>query len=233
MSKIRNHSIGNACLYATSGSFGNVGYMGVPLMVALLGERAIIPATLILTFDNIIHLVIVPLIAGRREQTSPIARILFSLSELAKSPFLIATILGILVSWFSLNVPNLLTSLTQQLGAAAIPTALFSLGLSLSLTKFSNISLDKLFLITMKLIIHPLIVALGLVLTGWFSPVWVATAIIMASLPTALTVYMLAAQYDKDAETVSSITLFGTIISVGTISMVIYWVDLYILKSGF
>lgn len=230
MLQLRKHTIGNACLYATSGSFGNVGYMGVPLMVALLGEKAIIPATLILTFDNIIHLILVPLIVGRNEKKSAFSRVLYSLKELAKNPFLAATILGIIVSWFKLDPPNLINNLTSQLGSAAIPTALFSLGLSLSLSKFSGITMDKLFLILMKLFVHPLLVAFILISTAWFNPIWTSTAIIMASLPTALTVYMLASQYNKDAETISSITLFGTIISVGTISLILFMIDNHYLK---
>ncbi|NRA89175.1 MAG: AEC family transporter [Rhizobiales bacterium] len=205
--------------------------MGIPLMVALLGEDAIIPATLILTFDNIIHFIIVPLIAGRNDGGSILKRLGYGLLELIKNPFLIATIIGILVSAFGINTLNLIVNLSDQLGKSAIPTALFSLGLSLSLSKFSGITFNKLFLIVMKLIIHPVLVAVVIVSLGIFTPVWAATAIIMGSLPTALTVYMLARQYDKDAETVSSITLFGTLISVGTISMVIYYVDILLLKS--
>ncbi len=230
--KIRKQDQGNATLYAASSSFGNVGYMGVPLMVALLGDKAIIPATLILTFDNIIHLILVPLSVGQAGSKSRFDQILYGIKELLKNPFLAATILGIIVSSYGIPLPSLIVNMSDQLANTAIPTALFSLGLSLSLAKFSGINLDKLFLIIMKLIIHPILVAIIMLSMGIFNPVWVATAIIMASLPTALTVYMLAEQYKKDAQAISSITLFGTIFSVVTISLVIYYVDLHLLKTG-
>ncbi len=229
---LRRLPMGNSCLYATSSSFGNVGYMGIPLMVALLGEEAIIPATLILIFDNIIHLIIVPIFAGNNEQGSKLKRVLYGLKEVIKNPFLIATLLGIFVSAYNFPTPDLIVNITNQLSSAAIPTALFSLGLSLSLSQFSGITFNKAFLITMKLIIHPILVAAIIIPLGIFPPVWEATAIIMASLPTALTVYMLARQYNNDAKTISSITLFGTIISVGTISIIIYIIDLKVFSIG-
>ncbi|MCJ8322264.1 MAG: AEC family transporter [Rhizobiales bacterium] len=227
---LRKKRIGDSALYAASSSFSNGGYMGVPLMVALLGDEAIIPATLVLTFDNILHFIIIPLIVGRNDEGSKFSRLMFGLKELIKNPFLIASILGILVSAIDFGTPDLIVSLTDQMGQAAIPTALFSLGLSLALSKFSVLSLDKFLLIFMKLFIHPVLVAVVIISMGIFDPVWTASAIIMASLPTALSVYMMARQYGKDAETVSSITFFGTVVSIGTISLVIFLVDAYILK---
>ena len=227
---LRKKRIGDSALYAASSSFSNGGYMGVPLMVALLGDEAIIPATLVLTFDNILHFIIIPLIVGRYDEGSKFSRLMFGLKELIKNPFLIASILGILVSAIDFGTPDLIVSLTDQMGQAAIPTALFSLGLSLALSKFSVLSLDKFLLIFMKLFIHPVLVAVVIISMGIFDPVWTASAIIMASLPTALSVYMMARQYGKDAETVSSITFFGTVVSIGTISLVIFLVDAYILK---
>lgn len=229
---IRKRRLGDSSLLAASASYGNVGYMGVPLMVALLGEDAIIPATLILIFDSMVHFILVPLIAGRNDTGSGFNRLMHSVMEIVKNPFLIASVLGAIVAVFELPLPNLVISVSDQFGAAAIPTALFSLGVSLSLSKYTGIGFDKVFLVTMKLIIHPALVALVVLSLDIFEPVWAATAIILATLPTALNVFMMAKQYDKDAETVSTVTLFGTIISVGTISFIIYLVDLFLLKMG-
>lgn len=227
--RVRKKRLGDSSLLAASASYGNVGYMGVPLMVALVGEKAIIPATLILTFDSMLHFVLVPLIAGRNETGSRADKLKHSLFEIAKNPFLVATVLGIFVAVFNVPLPNLVYNVSDQLGKSAIPTALFSLGVSLSLSKFTNINVDKSFLVVMKLFIHPILVAVIFLSFGGFEPIWMASAIIMASLPTALNVFMMAKQYDKQSETVSSVTLFGTIISIASISFFVYWVNDYLL----
>lgn len=230
MVRLRHARMGDACLCATSASYGNVGYMGIPLMVALLGDEAIIPATLILIFDSMLHFILVPLIAGRNDSGSGISRLISSFIDIAKNPFLAASIAGMIVAVYELPLPNLVVSISDQLGHAAIPTALFSLGVSLSLAKFSGITTDKAILVILKLFIHPALVAMVVLSLGIFDPIWSATAIIMASLPTALNVFMMAQQYRKSAELVSSITLFGTIVSVGSISTVIYLVDMFVVK---
>ncbi|MBL1420147.1 MAG: AEC family transporter [Alphaproteobacteria bacterium] len=224
--------LGDSSLLAASASYGNVGYMGIPLMVALLGEDAIIPATLILIFDSMLHFILVPLIAGRNDTGSNFERFVHSLMQILKNPFLIASVLGVIIALFNLPLPSLISNLSDQLGASAIPTALFSLGVSLSLSKFTGVSFDKVFLVAMKLFIHPALVAVIVLSLGIFDPIWSATAIIMATLPTALNVFMMAKQYERSAEMVSSVTLFGTIISVGSISLVIYLVDVFLLKMS-
>lgn len=229
---LRKKRLGDSSLLAASASYGNVGYMGVPLMVALLGEAAIIPATLILIFDSMIHFILVPLIAGRNDKGSGFERFIHSLMQIIKNPFLIASVLGTIIAVFKLPLPSLVSNVSDQLGASAIPTALFSLGVSLSLSKFTGINLDNSFLVIMKLFIHPALVAVIVLSLGIFEPIWAATAIIMATLPTALNVFMMAKQYDRSADMVSSVTLFGTIISVGTISFIVYLVDLFLLKMG-
>lgn len=228
----RKKRFGDSSLLAASASYGNVGYMGIPLMVALLGEEAIIPATLILIFDSMTHFILVPFIAARNDGGTRLMRLAKSIGEILKNPFLTASILGAIVAIYKIELPILVTSLTVQLGQAAIPTALFSLGVSLAMAKFSGLTTDKSFLVMMNLIIHPALVAVIVLSLDIFDPVWAATAIIMATLPTALNVFMMAKQYDKESEAVSSVTLFGTIASVGTISIIIYLVDANLLKLG-
>ena len=53
---------------------------------------------------------------------------------------------------------------------------------------------------------------------GPFDPNWVATAVLMAALPPALNVFVLARQYDAWVEPASGSVLLGTLLSVATLT---------------
>jgi predicted permease len=61
-------------------------------------------------------------------------------------------------------------------------------------------------------------------LMGDFDPLWVATAILMAALPPALNVFVFARQYDTWVEEASSAVLVGTLVSVVTLTSVMWMV---------
>jgi hypothetical protein len=61
-------------------------------------------------------------------------------------------------------------------------------------------------------------------LFGPFSDVWVYTAVLMAALPPALNVFVLARQYQVWVEQASSSVLLGTLLSVATLTTVMWLV---------
>jgi predicted permease len=61
-------------------------------------------------------------------------------------------------------------------------------------------------------------------LLGPFAEIWVYTGVLMAALPPALNVFVFARQYDVWVEQASSAVLFGTLISVATLTSVMWLV---------
>ena len=74
----------------------------------------------------------------------------------------------------------------------------------------------------LKLIVHPLLVWVMLSLTGNFPSVWVYAAMLMASLPSATNVFVLAQQYETWTEKASAAVLFTTCLSIASVSLLIY-----------
>jgi predicted permease len=72
--------------------------------------------------------------------------------------------------------------------------------------------------------VHPLIALLLLSLFAPFEQSWVYTAVLMAALPPALNVFVLARQYETWVEQASSSVLFGTMASVITLTAVMWLV---------
>ena len=61
-------------------------------------------------------------------------------------------------------------------------------------------------------------------LFGPFEQVWIDTALLMAALPPALNVFVFARQYDAWVEQASSAVLVGTVLSVVTLTSVMWLV---------
>jgi malonate transporter and related proteins len=72
--------------------------------------------------------------------------------------------------------------------------------------------------------VHPVLALLLMSLFGPFSDVWVFTAVLMAALPPALNVFVLARQYQVWVEQASSSVLLGTLLSVATLTTVMWLV---------
>ena len=62
-------------------------------------------------------------------------------------------------------------------------------------------------------------------LIGGISPVWLSTAVLLAALPTALNVFIMARQYDTWVTQASSTVLFSTAASVVTLIGVMWLVQ--------
>jgi predicted permease len=76
---------------------------------------------------------------------------------------------------------------------------------------------------------HPLLVIVILSVLGTFEPYWVYTAALMACLPPALNVFIIARQYETWVEEASNAVLLGTLVSVVTLTTVLYLVKQHLL----
>ena len=113
------------------------------------------------------------------------------------------------------------------LSGASAPCALFLLGVTVSLRPVRRIPAAVPSLVAIKLVAHPLIVWTLLSLVPGVDPVWRQTAIVMAALPPALNIFVLASQYDAGVERASACVLIGTIVSMATLTAF-----LWMIKTG-
>jgi predicted permease len=219
--------ITTAAIHGTSASFGNVGYMGLPLAVAFFGPEAAVPAALIFCCDCILQFTLTPLLAtlGRSEQAK--SRSLASVwGQVVKSifshPIINATILGVLASAFKFNTPQLVDGFLQLISAAAPPAALFALGVTLGMRKLAGMGAEFPLIVVMKLFLHPAMAFAFLWVLGWHDMLWLSVALMMAALPTATNAYILASLFDRYIEGASSAVLVTTVISVITLPALVY-----------
>jgi malonate transporter len=226
---IRQGNVAESTIAGLAGGYGNIGYMGPGLALATLGQQAAVPVALIFCFDNIILFTMVPFLMAlsKPRPMSVPAIALEVVKRVGGHPLIIASVLGVASAALHFEPPVALGRLMQFLQNAAAPCALFALGVTVALRPLKKMPWEVPPLAGVKLLLHPVLVFLLLSLFGPFDQIWVDTAVLMAALPPALNVFVFARQYDAWVEQASSAVLIGTLVSVVTLTTVMWMV-----KSG-
>ncbi|HEX6957611.1 MAG TPA: AEC family transporter [Ferrovibrio sp.] len=201
-------------------AFGNVGFMGLPILVTLFGDAAVLPAVLVIVFD---HIVLIPLTTAIIEGSSGGHASWYGIFRrvvigMARNPLIISTFAGLLWGLTGLHLPIPLGALLKLLSDSAAPCALFALGLTLVGRPVSE-GLEQITLTAIgKLAVHPLMVWMLSAYVLELDPFLTAIAVIQASMPTAANVYILATAQKTYVERTSSTILVTTILATVTVS---------------
>lgn len=217
-------SIARSTIAGLAGSYGNIGYMDPGLALATLGPDAAVPVALIFSFDNILLFSLVPglmALAGS-ERRGFVATVLHIAKQIVFHPFIIATFAGVAAAAVDYEAPVAIDRLMQFLQNAAAPCALFMLGGTVALRPVEAIPWEVPIFAFVKLVFHPTAALLILSVLGGIEESWVYTAVLMAALPTALNVFVIARQYEWWVPQASSSVLVGTLFSVVTLTTVMW-----------
>jgi malonate transporter len=221
----RRLNIETAAIEAQCAVIGNVGFLGAPMLVLLLGPKAIGPVMLVLAVDLIVFSsLIVILITGGRDGRMSVGVVRTIGLGLVKNPMIMSITLGLLWSSLSLPIPAPFNDFLAILGGAATPGALFAIGASLALKSAERIEVAA-WLSFCKLVLHPAFVAISVLYLFPLDPYSAAVVISAAALPVAGNVYILAQHYGVAPHRVSAAILLSTAASIVTVSLVIAWVS--------
>ncbi|MGJ8606295.1 MAG: AEC family transporter [Marivita sp.] len=221
----RQVGLEEAAFEAQCAVVGNVGFLGIPMLVLLLGEAAIGPVMLVLACDLIVFgSLIVILITGARDGRMSV-RIFGTVGlGLLKNPMIVSIVLGLIWSATDLPIPGPMADFLTILGAAATPGALFAIGASLAGKSAERVFVAG-WLSFCKLVLHPLAVALVVIFVIPVDPYAAGVMIAAAALPVAGNVYILAQHYGVAPTRVSASILISTAASIVTVSLVIAWIE--------
>lgn len=222
---VRRISVAEAAVEAQCAVIGNVGFLGIPMLVMLMGEAAIVPVMLVLAIDLIVFgSLIVIIITGSRDGRMSLGILRTVGLGLLKNPMIVSIVLGLTWSAFALPIPVPMAEFLNILGGAATPCALFAIGASLA-GKSPERFLVPGWLSFCKLVLHPSMVAFSALVLFTVEPYAAAVMIAAAALPVAGNVYILAQHYGVAPQRVSSSILMSTVVAVLTLSLVIGWVS--------
>ncbi len=208
-----------AAMEAQCCMIGNTGFLGVPMLVVLMGERAIGPVLMVLTIDFLVFSTLITLIIhAARSGGFKVATIMPVMRGIVGNPMILSMVAGLLWAQFHLPMPAVLDEFLSILGAAATPGALFAIGASLAARRLQRVAVSG-WLSFAKLVLHPAAVAIA----AWalaVEPFSAGVMIAAAGLPLAGTVYILAQYFQVAEQRVSAAILISTAGSIVTIPVI-------------
>ena len=226
----KNQRIGwnDASLGALVAAFPNTGFMGVPLLVALLGQQAAGPAIITIVIDMVITsslcIALSRLDGADEHGFSKAAK--NALKGMLTNPMPWSILLGALASAVSLTLPKPLAVTLGLLADAASPVALFTIGAVLARSQMNSHEqiawTEYVPVAAIKLFIHPVLVLLvGLSAKQLGAPLDTFTLTVMvliATLPSASNVSLLAERFGANNGRIARIILVSTALAFLTFS---------------
>jgi len=214
----------DAAFGALVGAFPNTGFMGVPLLVALLGTAAAGPAIVTIVIDMVITtslcIALSRLDGAGQQGVGQAAK--NALLGVIKNPLPWAILLGTLFSAFQIELPGPVEKTVSLLGDAASPVALFTIGAVLARSqKIAHHAQhgpltwkDYVPVALIKLFLHPvLVLVVGLAAISMGLPIdafALKVMVLVAALPSASNVAMLSERFGADNGRIARIILVST-----------------------
>jgi predicted permease len=187
---------------------GNTVYLGFPVAVMRFGEQAIGYAAIATSIQNIFiftfGFMLMTLVCDGACPPSRFLRLI------GRNVVLWASVAGLVLAASGLRLPGLLHQVLSDIGKTTLPLSLFTIGVSLYGKKIAH-NLPRIALVSgFKLLLMPffyLVLAGGMGFTGFVSKV----TFIETVMPVAVLNYIIAKEFDFDADLVSQSILFSTV----------------------
>jgi predicted permease len=141
--------------------------------------------------------------------------------QLARNPLILACIAGITVQAVGLPIPKVAAVTVDLIGKAALPLGLLAVGASLDLSDARAKLAPVIAATVLKLLVMPLLVALGAAALGVVTTAK-AAALICAAVPGASSSYILARQLGGDAPLMANITTAQTLAAMVTMPIMLW-----------
>jgi malonate transporter len=216
-----SRNLASRTMHGMAASMTNTGFVALPVLQAIYGHRAVLPAAIATVFVAVVMFPMTVILLelnrpdARGSRTAPMAMV----KHIVLNPMVISTLIGMLWSVLDLPMPGPVVTYLGIFADALTPCALFAIGLGLSIQGLRvNLGRSSL-LSTVKLVIMPLIVY-GLSVSLGLDPLYTIAAVICAAVPTAKTVYILAGEYHCEEMMVASTVSMTTLLSI--ISLVVW-----------
>jgi predicted permease len=220
----------DAAFGALAAAFPNTGFMGVPLLAALLGAPAAGPVITTVLIDLLITSSLCISLAHTRERVGSglFADVLRAVRGALRNPLPWAIALGMAASLAGLRLPGPVDTVVKMLADAATPVALFTIGTVLwrAGQHAHGRTPVRLYLplALIKLLVHPLLVlavgALAIALGAPLSPFTLSVLVLAAALPSASSVSLLAERYGADNGRIARAIVASTALAFVTFTLI-------------
>ncbi|MGF2735213.1 AEC family transporter [Marinobacter sp. DUT-1] len=142
------------------------------------------------------------------------------LKAIVTNPLIVGSVIGVVWSYFQIGFHPLLAGILQPLSNLALPMGLMTVGAGLQLTALRGASMPFLVSSVLKLLAFPLMAA-GLAWMLGMDGLMVQVAVLLATLPTATSAYILARQLGGDAPLMAGIISGQTLLAMASIPLML------------
>lgn len=208
-------------LHALTAMFSSTGYIGLPMILLIFGETALVPGIIGAVITGAVFLPLSIILAEIDKGAGKGKIFVLPLIGVVRSPILLATALGLAISASGVAVPGPMTTFCELLGDAFIPCALFAAGHFMASCSVKGETAEISWLVFVKLLLHPMI-------TWWLAyrvfaldGILPTIAVLQAALPSGVPVFVLAQQYQTFVARSGAVIVVSTALSVFTVTMLL------------
>ena len=204
----QNSATGKALRFGTL--YGNVGFMGLPLIQLVLGEQAMVYGVInLMVFNAFNWSQGVVLMGGRRQ---------VSLKQAVLNPGILGTVVALVLFLCGITLPSMVGSAVSFLGSMNTPLAMVIIGAQMASADWRSVFRSPAILLAcgLKLAAMPLLTAL-ILYPLHPEPDLYCTLVLLAGVPTASITAMFAQRYGQDVSTSAQLVTVSTLLSILTL----------------
>lgn len=197
--------------------FTNSGFMGIPLVVALFSQEAVFVLSPFLSWLFVIQWTLGIVVVTKDPRS-------MSFKKVILNPVIIATIMGVIVYFLHIPIPEVLDEFLSRIGVMLMPVAMIVLGSSFAHLSFKNVFLDARvwLMVLVRLFVLPLFVVVALSVIAKDFELVAYTLLVAMSAPIGANVAILAQQYNKDTTLAASQIMLTTLFSIISMPLMVF-----------
>ncbi len=206
---------------AFSASFSNSGFIGLPIILAVLGPQSVFSISMLMALANIqLWTAGVYMMSGDLSLIKP--------QKLLKLPIVLAVIAGCLIFFLEIPVPSVVQSILTSVSGLNTPLAMIVTGIYLAQSDLlSMIRKKEIYMASLcRLIVIPVITAFVIRIIPLGSDVMKLAILIAVSCPTGTNTSILAQMYGKNYTEAAEIICVSTLLCVITLPVMVTIIQL-------
>ena len=205
-------------LHSLTAMYSSAGYIGLPFLLIAFGDAALVPGIIGAVLPGAVFMPFVIILAetdpSRKQGKLTWAPFL----RIVRTPIFMATVAGLLTSYFGILVPKPIATFCDLLGGAFTPCALFSAGLFMVGCSVKGDTREITWLVFAKLAVQPIIVWWLAYHVFKLEGTLATIVLLQAALPTGVPVFILAQHYNTFVARSNAAVVVSTAVSVVTLS---------------
>lgn len=226
LSRRRGHGLAAANMDGLSASYGNVGFMGVPLCLLVFGEDGLQPAVVATLVTGCVQFLfaIAMIEIDRKRGASALRTAGGVAATLLVNPLCVAPLAGLAIGVAGVPLPVPVERFASLLGGAATPCALICVGLFFADQAGAKPEPGAVgATLALKLFAQPALAALLAFYVFDMPSLWAQAAVLLSALPIGAGAFTVAQLYGLRTAATSGAIMLSHVASVATLSLLLVW----------